>query len=272
MRGTKLSYEEVILERQGHIGILTLSRPDVLNALNKNLQNETREVCSEIEADDNIRALIVTGSGRGFCAGADLTGGIDSEEPKVPDQNRRLDEFGWVGEQAVSFYRMTKPTIAAVNGIAVGAGMSMALACDLRVGSELTRFKTTFLERSLSPDSGMSFFLPRILGYSRAMDLILTSRMIDSAEAYQLGLLNRLSDSSENLLDEALVFAEEITRWPPMAVRSAKRVTQRNLHVELEQALINETSALNFAQRAPHDVAESRRSWEEKRAPEFTGI
>jgi enoyl-CoA hydratase/carnithine racemase len=167
---------------------------------------------------------------------------------------------------------MTKPTIAAVNGIAVGAGMSMALACDLRVGSELTRFKTTFLERSLSPDSGMSFFLPRILGYSRAMDLILTSRMIDSTEAYRLGLLDRLIDSSENLLDEALAFAEEITRWPPMAVRSAKRVTQRNLHVELEQALINESSALKFAQKAPHDVTESRRSWEEKRAPEFTGL
>lgn len=104
------------------------------------------------------------------------------------------------------------------------------------------------------------------------MDLILTSRMIDSTEAYRLGLLDRLIDSSENLLDEALVFAEEITRWPPMAVRSAKRVTQRNLHVELEQALINETSALSFSRKAPHDVAESRRSWEEKRAPEFTGL
>ena len=266
-----MNYENVILEREGHIAVLTLNRPDVLNALNKDLQDEGRAACAEIESDDSIRVLIVTGAGRGFCAGADLTGRGTESDAKIAPQSDRLDEFGWVGRQAVSLYRMTKPTIAAVNGVAVGAGMSLALACDMRIGSDLTRFKTTFLERSLSPDSGMSFFLPRILGYSRAMDLILSSRMVDSNEAYRLGLLERIAKSPESLMDEALAYANEVGRWPPMALRSAKRVTQRNQHVDLEQALVNESFGLNFAQRAPHDVVESRLSWEEKRDPEFTG-
>ena len=111
------------------------------------------------------------GPGRGFCSGADLT----AARPRGEDASRaeRLDEYNWVGRQAVMVYReLDKPTIAAVNGVAAGAGMGLALACDLRVGCENTRFKTVFIERSLSPDSGLSWFLPRIVGISRAFDLV----------------------------------------------------------------------------------------------------
>src|SRR5688572_16648539 len=166
--GAAMSYQFRTFEKQDHVGILTLNRPDKLNALNPELRQEMFDVCAEVKNDDYVRALIFTGAGRGFCSGVDLSGrtpmdthGDRNLPPKT--QNDHLDEFDWVGRQAMTIYNLDKPTIAAVNGIAVGAGMSLALACDLRVGSENTRFRTIFIERAISPDSGLSFFLPRII-------------------------------------------------------------------------------------------------------------
>ncbi len=265
-----MSYQEIELERRGHVAVATLNRPKSLNALNAALRADTLELCDEVENDDEIRVLVVTGAGRGFCSGVDLRGATPAAREGSPPQNTRLDEYGWVGRQAMAFYGITKPTIAAVNGVAAGAGMSLALACDLRVGSENARFKTIFLERSLSPDSGMSFFLPRIIGYGRAADLIFTSRMVDAEEAYRLGLLDRLVGADE-LVDRAVELGEQIASLPPVAMRSAKRVLQQNLQADLEPALRNESRALSFARRAPHDVKESRESFLEKRPPKFTG-
>jgi 2-(1,2-epoxy-1,2-dihydrophenyl)acetyl-CoA isomerase len=266
-----MAYENLTLEQRDNVALVTLSRPEKLNALNRDLQDETRAACAEVEANDDVRVLVVTGAGRGFCSGADLTGGRSANgNDDPPPQPQRLDEMGWVGKQAKAFYQMTKPTIAAVNGVAAGAGMSLALACDMRVGGQSARFKTVFIERSLSPDSGMSFFLPRIVGYSRAMDLIATSRNVDADEAYRLGLLDRLVPDEE-LIDASVELANQIAFWPPVAMRSAKRVVQHNLQSDLDEALRYETMGLNFARRAPHDVAESGLSFREKRAPNFTG-
>ncbi len=264
-----MAYQHLTVERDGQVALVTLNRPDKLNAINRELHLEMLQVCQELREDDGVRAIVWTGAGRGFCAGADLTGGRrDGEERQTRSQ--RLDEFGWVGRQAIAVYRLDKPTIAAVNGVAAGAGMSLALACDLRVGSELARFKTVFIERSLSPDSGMSYFLPRIVGYSRAADLIFTSRTVEAEEAYRIGLLDRLVPAAR-LLDEALALARQIAFWPPVAMQSAKRVLQHNLEVDLEEALRYETAGLIYARRAPHDVAEARASFLEKRPPVFTG-
>ena len=152
------------IERRERIAILTLNRPDRLNALSVELREALTRACQELRNDDNVWAVILTGAGRGFCSGVDLrTPRADSESS--PSRQERLDVYGGVGRQAMAVYRtLDKPIIAAVNGVAAGAGMSLALSCDMRVGSELTRFKTVFIERSLSPDSGMSFFLPRIVG------------------------------------------------------------------------------------------------------------
>ncbi len=267
-----MSYEHLTFERHGHVALVTLNRPEKLNALNRDLQDETRAACAEVEGDDELRALIVTGAGRGFCAGADLTSGrTPPPEDYVPPQNDRLDEFGWVGAQAKAFYQLNKPTIAAVNGVAAGAGMSLALACDMRVGDPNSRFKTVFIERSLSPDSGMSFFLPRIVSYSRAADLIFTSRPVDAEEAHRIGLLDRVFDEG-GLIDGAMELANQVSFWPPIAMRSAKRVLQRNMQLDLDDALIYETAGLSFARRAPHDVRESGLSFREKRDPDFTGV
>lgn len=268
------SYENLILERlEGHVALITLNRPEKLNALSKGLQDDSRAVLAELADDDEVRAVVVTGSGRGFCSGADLTSGERLTPGDVPPRAphaQRLDEYGWVGRQALAFYGFPKPIVAAVNGVATGAGMSLALACDIRVGSELTRMKTTFIERSLSPDSGMSFFLPRIVGYARAADLIFTSRMVEGEEAYQLGLVNRYVPSAE-LVATALGIARQIAGWPPVAMRSAKRVLQHNIEASLDEAVRYEGSGLKFSRLAPHDVEESRQSFLERRTPIYTG-
>lgn len=180
------------IERQDKIAVLTLNRPDRLNALSPELRQALEQACQDIRHDDDIWAVVLTGEGRGFCSGVDLRA-LQRAADDLGSRQERLDMYGWTGRQAVAVYRiLDKPIVAAVNGVAAGAGMSLALACDLRVGSPLTRFKTVFLERSLSPDSGMSFFLPRIVGYSRACDLIYTSRFVEAEEAHRIGLLDRL--------------------------------------------------------------------------------
>jgi len=268
-----MSYETMVFEVQDQIAIATLNRPEKLNALNGSLRREVLQACRDAEENDDIRALIFTGEGRGFCSGADISGGggrRGSAGPPVRTQKARLDEFGWVGEQALTVYNMTKPTVAAMNGVAAGAGMSLALACDMRVGSENARFRSVFLERNLSPDSGMSIFLPRIIGYSRAIDLILTSRDVGADEAYRLGLLDRLV-AHDQLLEESIELVKLILRWPPLAVRSAKRVTQQNLELSLEDGLRNELRGLSYGRLAPKDGAEVRAAKAEERPAVYTG-
>ena len=268
-----MAYETILYDKREHVAILTLNRPERLNAISAELRADVQAAVKDAHHDDAIRALIITGMGRGFCSGADLTAAASALRGTLPpptSQIERLDEDGWVGRWAKMFHRFDKPVIAAVNGIAAGAGMSTALAADMRVGSEQARFKTVFIERSLSPDSGMSYFLPRIVGYARAADLIFTSRAVDADEAYRLGLLDRIVED-DHLLDAAIAYANEMTRWPPMAMRSAKRVLQHNTEADLDDALRYESVGLGFARKAPNDVRESLLSFQEKRPPVFTG-
>lgn len=264
-----MSESNLRFERDGHVAVATLDRPDKLNALSRQLSKELLDLCEQVNEDDDVWALVITGAGRGFCSGVDLTGQRPSERSE-PIHSERADEFGWVGRQAMGISGIAKPTIAAVNGVAAGAGMSLALACDMRTGDTRTRFRTVFAERSLSPDSGMSYFLPRIVGYSRAADLIFTSRDVGAEEAYRLGLLDRLADG-EGALDEAVRLATTVAALPPLATRSGKRVLQHNMTVGLEEALRYETAGLNYARRAPNDLAESMLSFRERRPPNFTG-
>ena len=264
-----MSADVLLIERHEHVAILTLNRATKLNALDAELRNAMLDAVASLQSDDDVRAVIFTGAGRGFCSGADLTGG-GGGEPRPPTQNDRLDDLGWVGRQALAVYGLDKPVIAAVNGVAAGAGMSLALACDLRVGSEKARFKTVFIERNLSPDSGMSFFLPRIVGYSRAADLIYTSRAIEADEAHRIGLLDRLVDHDE-LLERAIELASQMAGWPPLALRVSKRVLQHNMECDLDAALPYELTSLSYGNRAVNDRQESLAAFRERRKPRFTG-
>ena len=264
-----MSYHNLNLERDDQIAVITLNRPDKLNAINRERHLEMIEACREIKDDDSIRVVIFTGAGRGFCSGADLS--ADRSPDQHPIRSYRLDEYNWVGRQALMISRgLDQPTIAADNGVAAGAGMGLALACDMRVDSENTRFKTVFIERSLSPDSGLSYFLPRIVGASRAFDLVFTSRSVDADEAWRLGSVDRLT-TSDNLLEEAKALARQISFWPPVAMQMSKRALQRGIDADLEDQLEYETHSIVFARRAPHDVDEAAASFRERRPPILTG-
>jgi 2-(1,2-epoxy-1,2-dihydrophenyl)acetyl-CoA isomerase len=270
-------YDAIQYEVRGRVAVLTLNRPERLNAISAGLRNDVHAAVERAREDDEVRALVITGAGRGFCSGADLLGGADraaagkqAAPPEPRNQTERLDEMNWVGRWAKLFYTFDKPLIGAINGVAAGAGMSMALACDVRIGSDKARFKTVFVERNLSPDSGMSFFLPRIVGYAHAADLIFTSRAVEAEEAHRLGLLNRIVPEGR-LVDEAVAYAEEMAQWPPLAIRSAKRVLQFSLEKEIDDALRNELAGLGFSRKAVNDAKESRAAFLEKRKGVYTG-
>ncbi|HUO12394.1 MAG TPA: enoyl-CoA hydratase-related protein [Caulobacteraceae bacterium] len=270
-----MSYEAILYEVRGPVAIITLNKPDRLNAIGAAIREEVHAAVEAAQHDGAVRAAVITGAGRGFCSGADLSGAaarMASGGPPGPaaEGADKLDEMGWVGRWAKRFAHFDKPLIAAVNGVAAGAGMSMALACDVRVGSTNARFKTVFVERNLSPDSGMSYFLPRIVGYSRAADLVFSSRAVNADEAYRIGLLDRVVEP-EALLEESVKLAEEMAQWPPLAVRMAKRVLQHNQDADLDAALRYETVALGHARKAVNDTRESIAAFAEKRKGVYTG-
>ena len=262
-----MTEQPLLMEKADHVAVLTLNRPAKLNALDATLRDAMLAAVADVQADDDIRAVVFTGAGRGFCSGADLSAG---DEAPPPTQNDHLDDLGWVGRQALALHGLNKPVIGALNGVAAGAGMSLALACDVRVGSPQSRFKTVFIERNLSPDSGMSFFLPRIVGYSRAADLIYTSRAVDAEEAHRIGLLDRLV-AHDKLLDTALELALQMSAWPPLALRMSKRVLQHNMECDLETAVRFELTSLSFGNRAIGDRKESIAAFRERRKPVYTG-
>ena len=266
-----MNYENLLydIDRDAHIATITLNRPERLNAISRPTMAEILDVCDAIQSDDDVWVAIWTGAGRGFCSGADVSGSPAAEAEEQP-LNRILDEESWISRQGKALYAIDKPMIAAVNGVAAGAGFSLALCCDVRVGTPASRFLTVYQQRSLPPEGGMSFLLSRIVGLGRAMDLSLTSRAVDADEAYRIGLLDRLVQSDE-LLPAARELAAQMCALPPAAVRVSKRAIRRGLEASFEEATRNETSYGGIARRAREDAAESVAAFREKRKPVYRG-
>jgi enoyl-CoA hydratase len=219
------------------IAVLTLTRPEKLNALNHGLVEELHSVLDDIGASNECRVVVLTGAGRGFCSGLDLT------EPN-PVQAAGGTEFPRAGMRwqerianlTAKIHRLRQPVIAAVNGPAYGGGLGIALACDIRLASASARFCTQFIKLGLGGcDIGVSYTLPRIVGAGQAFDLILTARVVDAAEALRLGLVSRVSDS---VVDDALAIAETLCSYGKFGVESTKQLLWANLEASsLEAAL-----------------------------------
>lgn len=265
-----MTYRHLILDldHTRHVATVTLNKPERLNAIDQTDKLDLLDAIARIQADDDIWVAIWTGAGRGFCSGADMQGPPPDDGAKP--LNQLLDEDSWISRQGKALYGVDKPMIAAVNGVAAGAGFSLALCCDMRVGCPESRFVTVFQERSLPPEGGMSFLLARIVGLSRAMDLSLTSRRVEADEAYRIGLLDRLVPSDE-LLATANALAERMCHLPPAAVRVTKRAIQAGLEASFAEASANETRYGGIAQRAKADAEESARAFAERRKPVFQG-
>jgi len=266
-----MSYKHVLYEPdpETHTAMVTLNKPERLNAIDLDDHLDLVALADEIQGDDAVWAVIWTGAGRGFCSGADV-----SKEPVAPSEDRALneilDEESWISRLGKALYSIDKPMIAAVNGVAAGAGFSLALWCDIRIGCPLSRFVTVYQERSLPPEGGMSFLLSRVVGLGRAMDLSLTSRRVDADEAYRIGLLDRLVEADQ-LLPTARDLAQRICELPPSAIRVTKRAIRAGLEASFAEATRNETRYGGLARGARRDAEESILAFRERRKPHYTG-
>ena len=260
--------EHIIIETQDHVRTITLNRPERLNAVNDTLSKEIILAITEASADDDVRVIVITGSGKGFCSGLDLTD-YAKKASVEPSRFQKLDELGWVGHQALEIVHSDKPVIAAINGTAAGAGLALALACDIRFMSANAKVTAGYIRRALNPDAGMSYFLPRIVGQAKAAELILTGRDIYPDEAERIGLVNGVF-AHEELQDQVMDFARELAAGPPIAMTFSKRLLANSPDADLTTILKQELSYIKQC-FTTKDVQEGIQSFAEKRKPVFRG-
>ena len=263
-----MTYECLLYEVKDGIALLTLNRPERLNALGGTLRDDLLDAIARASADPEVRVMVITGAGRGFCAGGDVK--AMNEANASGREGRLIDKFAPSRDRTLLAMRdAPQPIIAAVNGPAAGAGMNLALGCDMRIASTAAKFSQAFVKRGLHPDWGGTYFLPRTVGMANACELIFTGDVIDAAEALRLGLVSRVVAPAE-LLPAAWELAGKIAAGPPVAIRLAKRALYHNLDSDLRAALEFETFAQNVC-RETDDATEGIRAFVEKRAPVFRG-
>jgi len=253
---------EVELERDGAVLTITLNRPDVLNAINRAVHEQLRAALKEARGPE-VRAVIVTGAGRGFCVGQDLT-----ELREAP---------GGIAERLRDFYHpnllalraLEKPVIAAVNGAAAGAGLSLACACDMRIAADSASFVPAFINIGLIPDTGGSYFVTQLLGYARAFAWLTSGHKLTAAEAHGWGLVSEIVED-ERLPARAGEIAAELAAMPTRGIGMTKRLLDRAASVRLEEQLEFEAQ-LQAAATQTEDFAEGVAAFLEKREPRFSG-
>jgi 2-(1,2-epoxy-1,2-dihydrophenyl)acetyl-CoA isomerase len=254
--------KEIITDFEKGVFTITLNRPDYLNALSSTVKDELMECLKQADTDDRIKVVVLTGSGRAFCAGGDLKnfGHMD-----VTEARKHLTQIGGI----VSFiYSMEKPVIAAVNGYATGAGCNLAIACDLVFAARSAKFCQSFIKVGLIPDGGGSYSLPRLIGPSKAKDLIFTGRMLSAMEAEQLGLITYAVDD-EQLTIRVMDYALTLAQGPSDAIGIAKMLVNQSLNTGLEQMLEYERFAQATCMQTENHK-EGLRAFFEKRKPNFT--
>jgi 2-(1,2-epoxy-1,2-dihydrophenyl)acetyl-CoA isomerase len=268
-----MTYETVRYEKEGRIAILTFNRPHVMNAHNYHMKVEEQEAAREAMRDDDVRVLIVTGAGRGFHAGEDVKDvflGGDFDKLKADRRKSWLgdiDPDAWTGQVSPRyFYGYPKPTIAAVNGAAVGAGLSIAISCDIRIASENARFGYFYTRRGLMGTTRGLVMLINLIGVSRAMEMMLSGEMIEAAEADRTGLVSRVVPQDE-LLDQAKQTAHKLMKGAPLAQRAIKACLYKALYEP--SGLEDYNTLVEAALAETEDHTEGSRAYAEKREPQW---
>lgn len=236
----------VLLEKKARVAYITLNRLEAKNAINEPLAYELIEACLEINGDDAIYVAVITGAGEAFCGGSELTTGV-----------------------AIAVASINQPVIAAINGDALGQGIELALACDIRLASDRSRFGLTHLANGLVPADGGTQRLPRIVGKAKALELLLTAGTISAGEAFKIGLVNKVVDG-ESLMAEAEALAKNLAGKAPAALRSIKEAVNKGLDLSLEQGLRLEAD-LYFLLHTTSDRTEGITAFLQKRPPRFKG-
>lgn len=261
--------KDLILEKDGPIAILTLNRPDKMNAINAEMRELFPRALQEVQEDDNLRALIITGAGRGFCSGADVAAQAARAAGQQVDTSRKTI-LALVGDLILAFEKINKPIIAAVNGIAAGVGLTITLACDLRIASTNARFAAIWVKRGLIADGGATLLLPLIVGMEKALELSFTGDIIDAQEAERIRLVSKVVPHEE-LMNRAKELAKKIASGPPISVELVKRVMWEKIRNQLREQLLLESYAQNIC-RTTQDQKEAVKAFMEKREPQFKGL
>lgn len=268
-------YQYILLEKdpEQHIATLTLNRPERRNALNDVMQDEIGDAIEEVEADDSIRVMVITGAGRAFCAGGDLEqlqGGNDPGawvSDNVDDIRR---SFKRTQRFMLGLQRMEKPVIAMINGAAVGAGFDLACGCDIRIGTPRARFMVAYVRIGLFPGFGGTWLYPRALGsMGKAAEMLFTGDFMEADEAHRLGFLNKLVPEEE-LTSTTLEMARKIAQGPPIAIRLSKLMLYQGLDFNLETAM-KMAAAAETITLTSQDHAEGTAAFRESRQPKYEG-
>ena len=263
-----MTYEQIAVDREGAVARITLNRPDKLNALTQVMSDELVDAFGAAREDTEVRAVLLTGAGRGFCAGQDLSefrGNLDQGEP--PNIREHLEHA--YHKLIPVMVEIPKPVVCAVNGVAAGAGVSLAVACDVRIASEAARFTQAFVKIGLVPDSGGTWLLPRAIGLAKALELSISGDMVDADEALRIGLVSRVV-AADALEKESLDYAAGLAALPTAAIGEAKALFRDATGTDLREALKAEADA-QARMGETHDFMEGVTAFAEKREPRFEG-
>jgi 2-(1,2-epoxy-1,2-dihydrophenyl)acetyl-CoA isomerase len=262
-----MDYTTIRLEKVDSIATIVLNRPDSLNAMNLVMRQEFGNVVFELGQDDSVRVVVITGAGRAFCAGGDAK--VQSTALDEVDLLTRAENIRIMNKAIMGIRKMQKPVIAAINGVAVGAGCNIALVCDIRIASVDAKFGMGFLKTGLHPDTGATYFLPRLIGTARACEMMFTGKIIDAREAERIGLVNRVVEASE-LADTVNELATRIAKAPPVPLVMTKNLIYDALNMDLETILEYETLGQVLC-LTTKDHREGITAFIEKREAKFIG-
>ena len=261
-------YKTVLYEKSNGVANLALNRPEKLNAFNGQLHEDLHDALDIVAADEEVRCVMLRGEGRGFSAGADLQGeDLQRDGVETPDLGEYLRKT--YSQTIKKITGMEKPVIAALHGPVYGAGVGLTLACDLRIAAESVKFSVAFIKIGLMPDAGVSFFLPRVVGLGKAMEMSMLGSAVEAEEAYRIGLVNKVVTDNA-LLDEAGALAEHLAAMPTQALGRIKQSLHASFEIDLETALEKEAEGQTFCGRT-EDHKEGVAAFFDKRTANFSG-
>ena len=264
-----LQYETLKIDVADSIGWVTLNRPERQNSFGEDMREELVQALLGMQEDAGVKVVVVTGAGRAFCTGGDMRQVLALKEEGAGFEKLRplLDE----GRRVVTLiHEMPKPVVAMVNGPATGAGMSLALACDIRIASDHATFTQNFVHAGLHPDWGASYFLPRLIGAGRALELMWTGRLFTAQEALEMGYVTAVYEP-DDLMPKALELARQIAKGPATAVQLTKKLAYRSQNIPFDEHLDMAQMAM-FVAQSTEDAREGPRAFVEKREPNFKGF
>ena len=266
-----MSYQYILLEKEDGIATITLNRPEKLNSLIPQMRVEMRKALEDVDADDSVRVVILTGAGRAFCAGADVVTVAERTEMADDEPQRALLLKPVQTTRLLTLMReLNKPTICALNGVAAGAGTGLALTCDILIASEQARFRVAFTRMGMPPGDGLSYFLPRRIGTHKALELIYTNDIIDAREMERIGLVNKVVPHDE-LMKAAKEMAKKMFQIPPITLALAKKSVYRGAAVPDIEAQEAFDGLIGSRLARTEDQREAQRSFIEKREPDYKG-